>query len=311
MSGRHRAWPRVEDVRVLIVINPTARGGAFAGVGDLLLHRLTAAGWDAELRVPDSAADARALIASARTDRDAVVVAGGDGTVGIAVQELAGSNVRLGVIPTGTGNDFAISFGLHALDAASAVDTILAGRERVIDLGLVTLPDGSTRPFGTVLASGFDSLVNDRANRLPFGRGRVKYDIAILIEFLRLQRLGYTLTWTNADGTDESVAGMYLMASVANTSSYGGGVPIAPGADPADGVLDLILVRPARRLRLLALLAKVFRAAHENEPEVTMRRVRRVSIAADGVRAYADGDPVARLPVDVSVLPGALRLFVP
>lgn len=298
-------------MRVLIVINPTARGGAFADVGDLLLHRMTAAGWDARLQVPASSEETRSLIRDARDTHDVVVIAGGDGTVGIAVQELAGTGVRLGVIPTGTGNDFAMSFGLHELDATAAVETILTGRERSIDVGVVRTASGEPRPFATVLATGFDSLVNDRANRMRFPRGHMRYNIAIFVEFLRLKRLSYRVSWTNADGTAEEVSDTYLMASVANTRSYGGGVPIAPHADPSDGVLDLILVRPAGRIRLLRLLSRVFRSAHLGEPEVTVRAVTSVRIDAQGVRAYADGDPVAELPVHVSVAPGALRLFVP
>lgn len=298
-------------MRALIVINPTARGGAFADVGDLLLHRLTAAGWDVQLRVPYTAEEARHLIAEARLDRDAVIVAGGDGTVGIAVQELAGSDVRLGVIPTGTGNDFAAAFGLHTLDATAAVQTVLDGTERVIDLGLSTTDTGATRPFATVLASGFDSLVNDRANRMRFPRGHSRYIVALFVEYLRLKRVEYRVSWTDADGVAGSADGVYLMASVANTRSYGGGVPIAPCADASDGVLDLILVKPAGRIRLLRLLSTVLRASHEDQPEVTTRRVKTVRLEAVGVRAYADGDPVADLPLDVSVLRGALRLYVP
>ena len=188
---------------------------------------------------------------------------------------------------------------------------MIDGHTRVIDLGLAEDSAGRRRPFATVLASGFDSLVNDRANRMRYFRGNIRYTISIFVEYLRLKKVQYRVSWVDVDGVADETDDIYLMASVANTRSYGGGIPIAPQADASDGLLDLILVRPAGRIRLLRVLAKVFKAIHENEPEVSIRRVTSARIQAHGVRAYADGDPIAELPVDVTVLPGALRLFVP
>lgn len=297
-------------MRALIVINPVARDGEFADVGDTIHRGLSDAGWTAAVSVPTGADDARAQITAACAEGvDAVIVAGGDGTVGIAVQALAGTEVVLGVVPVGTGNDFAAAFGLHVLDVPAAIGTVLSGGVRTIDLAVVTDDAGASRHVATVLATGFDSLVNDRANRLRWPRGRARYTIAIFIEYLRLRRVSYRVRWTDAEGGQGVVEEPLLMASVANTRSYGGGIPIAPQADPADGLLDLILVRPAGRLRLLRLLARVFEAQHENEPEVRIRRVTTARIEAVGVSAYADGDAAAVLPVTVSVARAALRVF--
>ena len=308
-AGVTRPYARM--MRALIVVNPAARGGANAAVGEALLRRMTLAGWTAELQVPESPEDTRALLA-ARTDVDAVIVAGGDGTVGIAVQELVGGTVPLGIIPTGTGNDFATAFGLHTLDVDAAIATVLGGHTRTVDLGIVSTDDGRATAFASVLATGFDSLVNDRANRMRWPRGRRRYDIAILIEYLRLRRLRYDLDWIDEHGDTGSTRGVLLMASVANSRSYGGGIPISPESDPTDGLLELVTVRPAGRLRLLRVLAKVFKAAHLGEPEVRVIRVREVTIAGEpDVRGYADGDPVGSLPLRVRVLPAALRIFTP
>lgn len=298
-------------MRALIVVNPAARGGANAAVGDAVLRRLTDAGWTAALRVPQSPEETRALLSAAR-DVDAVIVAGGDGTVGIALQQLAGGPVPLGIIPTGTGNDFATSFGLHTLDVDAAVDTVLAGNTSTVDLGIARTDDGRPTAFASVLATGFDSLVNDRANRMRWPRGRRRYDIAILIEYLRLRRLRYDVSWIDEHGVRGSERAVLLMASVANSRSYGGGIPISPESDPRDGVLELVTVRPAGRLRLLRVLAKVFAATHLGEPEVRVLRIREATIAGEtDVRGYADGDPVGALPLHVQVQPGALRVFSP
>ncbi len=101
------------------------------------------------------------------------------------------------------------------------------------------------------------------------------------------------------------------MATVGNGRTYGGGIPICPDADPADGLLDLVLVRPAGRLRLLRLLPRVYRGTHGGVPEVSIRRVRSVRLSSPGVTAYADGDPIGALPLTVDVVPGALTIFTP
>src|SRR5690606_30901919 len=114
-------------------------------------------------------------------ETDGLVVVGGDGTVRLAAQELAGTGVPLGLIPTGTGNDLAGHFGIPLLAPERAADIIAAGRTRVIDLARVTRADVSTHIYTTVLASGFDSAVNDRANRMRWPRGEARYKIAILL----------------------------------------------------------------------------------------------------------------------------------
>ena len=175
----------------------------------------------------------------------------------------------------------------------------------------MTRSDGSTQLFGSVLASGFDSLVNDRANAMTWPRGGSRYTIAILLEFLRLRGIPYDIELRSADGSSERVAGDLVMATVGNTTSYGGGIPICPDADPSDGLLDVTLVRPAGRLRLLRLLPRVYRGTHTTVAEVSTHRVTSVRLSSPGVTAYADGDPIGTLPVTIDVVPAALRVFAP
>jgi diacylglycerol kinase (ATP) len=101
------------------------------------------------------------------------------------------------------------------------------------------------------------------------------------------------------------------MATVGNGRSYGGGIPICPDADLADGLLDLVLVRPAGRLRLLRLLPRVYQGTHATVAEVSIRRIRSVRLSSPGVTAYADGDPIGALPLTVGVVPGAITVFAP
>ena len=160
-----------------------------------------------------------------------------------------------------------------------------------------------------MLASGFDSKVNDRANGMRWPRGGSRYTIAILIEFLGLRGVPFQVDLTLADGTAEHIEGDLVMATVGNTSMYGGGIPICPDADPGDGLLDVTLVRTAGRLSLARLLPRAYKGTHTTFPGVITRRVSSVRLASPGVTAYADGDPVGALPLSIEVVPAALTVF--
>ncbi|MGL4255481.1 MAG: diacylglycerol kinase [Microbacterium sp.] len=299
-------------MNVALLVNPAARAGAHTGAATHAAERLRAHGVRTALISGGSAAESSELLRAAiEAGVDAVAVAGGDGTVRLAIQEVAGTGIPLGIIPAGTGNDFAATLGLRELDAAAAADAIAAGVTRDIDLARVVRADGTSEYFATVLASGFDSKVNDRANAMTWPRGGSRYTIAILLEFLTLAGMPYEIEFETADGGREQVSGDLVMATVGNGRTYGGGIPICPDADPADGLLDLVLVRPAGRARLLRLLPRVYRGTHATVPEVAMRRVRSVRLASPGVTAYADGDPIGALPLTVDVAPRALRVFAP
>ena len=299
-------------MKLALLVNPAARAGVDSGAATRAAELLRAHGVQTTLVSGGSAEESSALLRTALdVGVDAVAVAGGDGTVHLAIQEVAGTGIPLGIVPIGTGNDFAATLGLRELDVDAAAAAIAGGITRRIDLARVTRTDGSTEYFGSVLASGFDSRVNDRANAMRWPRGGSRYNIAILIEFLTLAGIPYEVQFELADGTRDRVDGELVMATVGNGRTYGGGIPIAPDADPADGLLDLVLVRPAGRLRLLRLLPRVYRGTHGSVPEVSMRRVRRVRLSAPGVTAYADGDPIGALPLTIDVVPGALDVFTP
>lgn len=299
-------------MKVALLVNPAARSGSQTGAASIAAERLRSHGVQTAVVSGGSAAESSSLLRTAiEVGVDGVVVAGGDGTVNLAIQEVAGTGIPLGIVPVGTGNDFAATLGLRELDAVAAADAIAGGVTRRVDLARVTPDDGSTVFFGSVLASGFDSKVNDRANAMRWPRGGSRYNLAILAEFAQLAGIPYDVRFELPDGTTERVAGDLVMATVGNGRTYGGGIPICPDADPADGLLDVVLVRPAGRARLLRLLPRVYRGTHSTVPEVRMLRVRSVRLEAPGVTAYADGDPIGALPLSVDVAPGALTVFTP
>ncbi|MEA9985878.1 MULTISPECIES: diacylglycerol/lipid kinase family protein [Subtercola] len=292
--------------RLVVAINPTASFGRTSAAGEQVVQALRADGHHVdELRAADFdtlKAEARAALAG---HPDALIVVGGDGMVSLGVNLLAESGVPLGIVPTGTGNDAALGLGIP-FDLAAAIAHLraaLARGPRTIDLGRLTHQGGSLW-FACALSAGFDALVNERANLMRRPRGASRYTIALLIELLGLRARTYSLV---VDGEPRTVSSVLL--AVANNRSIGGGMLIAPAALLDDGVLDLFIVAPVKRLTFLRIFPKVFKGTHSGLPIVTLTQVREVSIDARDIVAYADGERVGPLPVTVTVVPGALQVL--
>jgi diacylglycerol kinase (ATP) len=279
----------------------------------------------APVRMIEEPSEARALHAARAAVAEgagALVVIGGDGTVHLGLQAVAATGVPLGIIPAGTGNDFATVAGVpmesspatagarsSRPDLSAAAEAIAAaiatGRRQPMDLARLTGPDGYDRWFGAVLGAGFDAIVNERANAMRWPKGRRRYDVAIFAELLRLKPRPYVLTF---DG--EIVKQDAVLVAVGNTSSYGGGMHMCPDADPHDGLLDVVVAGPVSRTTLLRLQPKVFKGTHVTHPMVTTFRAQTVGIEADGITAYADGERTCPLPITITATPAALQLLL-
>ncbi len=295
-----------DDIAVLA--NPSAGRGRHRGLLPAVLDRLGATGRTVRLLHARSSEEAEKACHRAVADGvSALVAVGGDGTVHQALQAVAGRPVGLGVVPAGTGNDFAAGTGVP-LDPHGAAEAIAAavreGRHTLIDLARMTGTDGEVRWFGAVLAAGFDAVVNERANRMRWPRGPRRYDLAIALEMARLRPRVYAL---EIDGTDRGFEG--VLVAVGNCESYGGGLRIVPGADPADGLLDVLVAAPFGRLTLARLKPRLRRGTHVTDPRVTTYRGRQVRVHADDIVGYADGERIGPLPLEVSCVPGAVRLL--
>ncbi|MFJ8476158.1 diacylglycerol kinase [Kitasatospora sp. NPDC094011] len=294
--------------RVVVLSNPAAGIGHAEPAARRAVARLRGLGIEVDPQAGRSAEDAVRLAREAAAGgADAVVVVGGDGMINLALQALADTAVPLGVVPAGTGNDHAREYGLPIGAPEAAADVIAAGRTRSIDLGRITGPDGSVRWYGSVLATGFDSLVSDRANRLRWPRGRMRYNLAILAEFANLRPLPFRITL--ADGT--VIERELTLAAVGNSRSYGGGMLICPAALPDDGLLDLTLVDAMPRLRIARFFPTLFKGTHVSHPEVTTLRTESLRIESPGITAYADGEFITDLPIEITVRREALHLLVP
>lgn len=280
--------------------NPAAGSGRNDRTVAAVAARLRSAGFAVrELVGVDAAASARLAREAVGVGVDGLVVCGGDGMVNLAAQALAGTSVPLGIVPMGTGNDTARSLGLPVKDPLAAADVVVAGRTRAIDLAR-----SGDRYFVTVLAAGFDAAVNERANEMTWPKGNLKYSLAILAVLKAFRPITYTL---DLDGETRTVEGM--LVSVGNGDSMGGGLRVTHGAELDDGLLDVVLFTSVPRRELLTTYPKLFSGGHTRHPAYQRHRVRRVTVAAPGVVAYADGERFGALPLTVEVVPGALTVF--
>jgi diacylglycerol kinase (ATP) len=294
--------------RVTVLTNPASGHGSAPHAAERAVKRLHERGVDVVAIAGTDAEHARRLVDGAlERGMDALVVVGGDGIISLALQVLAQSDVPLAIIPAGTGNDHAREFGIPTGDPEAAADVVVDGHLETVDLGRIRGADGTDRWFGTVMAAGFDSLVTDRTNRMTWPHGRMRYNVAMVAELSKLRLLPFRLTF---DGGEEIHTELTL-AAFGNTRSYGGGMLICPGADPTDGLLDATMVASASRTKLIRLFPTVFKGTHVNLDEVRTARARTITVDSAGINAYADGEYVCPLPVEVSAVPGALKILRP
>ncbi|MGW3681482.1 diacylglycerol kinase [Streptomyces prasinus] len=292
---------------ITLFVNPTAGRGRGARAVRPAASALRAAGFSVRTVLGEDAADALARARGAVEEgTGALIAVGGDGMVNLALQAVVGTGTPLGLIAAGTGNDFARALGVPLRDPAAAgrmiADALKRGRVRDIDLGRV-----GDRWFANVLASGFDSRVNDRGNRMRLPVGRFRYDLAMVAELTALRPIPYRITLD--DGAVREVEA--TLVAVGNGPSYGGGMRVCPDADLTDGLLDVTVVGACGRARLLQIFPTVYRGTHVDRPEVSVFRASRVELAAEGVTGYADGEPLGPLPLTVRSVRGAVRVVGP
>ena len=290
----------VRGREIAMLTNPTAGRGRGARHRDAALTRLRDSGFvvrNLQGRDADEAGDlARACVADGV---EALVVCGGDGLVHLGVQAVAGTGVPLGLIPSGTGNDVARYLDLPRTDPVAAADRIVASRRRTIDLAR-----SGDRYFVTVMAAGFDAVVNERANAMTWPRGQARYTLATLAELRTFRPIPYVL---ELDG--ETVRHDAMLVAVGNGPSFGGGLRITEGAVLDDGLLDVVVVTEMSRTKLVRAYPRLFTGRVGDLAEYVHHRVRSVTVAAPGIVSYADGERFGPLPLTVECAPGALEVI--
>lgn len=298
--------------RIVVAINPNASFGRGLEVGPAVVTTLRGLGHEVtSLIEPDFEQLLEATRAALREKPDALVVVGGDGMINLGVTVLKGTKIPLGLVPSGTGNDVARGLGIPIGDTEAAIEALVTALDRtprIIDAGTIGFGgEGEPREtarFACILSAGFDALVNERANSMTRPRGRSRYTIALLVELAKLRPIEYTLTLDGVVHTERA-----MLVAVANNLSFGGGMKVAPDASLDDGLFDVVLVRPLGRLAFLRIYPRVFAGTHVTDHRVVVHRARSVRVDAEGVVAYADGERIAALPVDIEMDAGSLRVL--
>ncbi len=227
-----------------------------------------------------------------------VIALGGDGFIHEIIQHLVSRDIPLGVIPCGTGNDFARSIGVFDLPFTRQLELIEKHDATHIDLGRV-----QDQWFAAILSSGFDALVNDRANSMRWPRGRMRYNIAMIEKLIALRPHSYRIR------VDERYLEVQAtLVTVANGSSYGGGMKVCPDASINDGLFDVMVLGRVSRIELLKVFPKVYRGGHVGHPAVTFYRCNEIDIDGSG-SSFADGEPIAQLPLRAKCVSAALKVW--
>lgn len=288
---------------VCLVANPAAGGGRAAGRVRDAVTALRRRGVEVTLRVTEQPGDARSLAGEFLAEIDAIAVLGGDGTVNEVIQGMAGTGVPLGIVPGGTVNVLAIELGLpFALEEACAI--IAAGRRTTMDLGSL-----NGRRFALHAGAGLDALTVREVRGDAKRRFRELAFVAAGLSAIR--RHPQPPFRVIVDGREHYAT----FAVVANCSAYAGRrLRIAPEANPADGVFDVVLFRGWGFADTATFWLGLTTGTHPYHPgtETIRGRCVRVEPLADRdvIWLQTDGEPAGRAPSVARLEPGALDVFV-
>ena len=285
-----------------LIVNASAGGGRAHKALPAVQESLAALGLEHHVERTTSLEHARELGRAAASAGETAVALGGDGLIGAVAGALRETGGVLGVLPGGRGNDFARALGIP-LEPRAACDVLAGGVTKELDLG-----EADGRTFIGIASCGFDSEANRVANETRLVRGNLVYAYGALRALIGWRPATFTVELVG--GAPRTATG-YTVAA-ANSKAYGGGMWLAPDASLEDGLLDVVIVGDVPKARFLRLLPTVFKGEHVRQPEVEVLRCRELRISAErSFEMYADGDPIASLPVTVRALPSAIKVLVP
>lgn len=281
-----------------IVVNPISGGGKGAILGTEVAGYFSTRGLPYQVITANSADRLRSYLANfleaKGQDCFGVIAVGGDGLAHLVLQFVVPLRIPFTVIPAGTGNDFLRALGWSLTEVKTQLDTVTCTEASPIDLGMV-----DSEWFGAVLSTGFDSVVNEKANTLRWPKGPMKYNVAIAMELPKFKPLSYLIELDNQVIETEA-----MLVAVGNGSSYGGGMKVCPGAVMTDGLFEVMVLRPVSKVEFIRVFPKVFSGQHIDHKQVDIYQSRRISLNAAAI-AYADGDRIGGLPVKAECIAGA------
>lgn len=247
-----------------------------------------------------------ALLAREAVERgmDVIIIVGGDGTIHEAVNGVTGYNILLGIIPAGTGNDLAKVLGIP-LDLFKALNIILKGKRKRIDLGLV---DGQI--FINMGGLGFDATVAHRVNSNRLIKGKAAYFLAIIRTIMDYKAVKVQITLDNKTW-EENIT----LIAVGNGEYVGGGVRMFPQAKLNDGLLDICIIKETSKLDMLLTLPAIYKGRHADHPKVSFYQGKEVAISKVNkekhIYAHADGQEINIWPIRFAIHPSSMEVLVP
>ena len=227
-------------------------------------------------------------------DCQGVISVGGDGLAHLVLQLVVPRKIAFAPIPAGTGNDIVRTLGWSLDDITSYLDRVTQESAQPIDLGNV-----DSEWFAAILSTGFDSVVNERANSLSWPKGPQRYNVAIAMELPRFQPLRYEIELDT-----EKISTEAMLIAIGNGRSYGGGMYVCPQAQLNDGLFDVMILEPVSKVEFLKVFPKVYSGSHISHPKVKMMRSSKVKLTAKAI-AYADGERIGPAPISAECIRGA------
>jgi YegS/Rv2252/BmrU family lipid kinase len=288
--------------RLALIVNPAAAGGRTSRCLAAVRAALSTLGLEHRVEWTRSLEHAGELARQATAAGETAVPFGGDGVVGAVAAALKRSGEVIGILPGGRGNDFARVLGIP-LEPVKACEVLASGTPRELDLGQV-----GAQTFIGIASCGFDSDANRIANQTRLVKGNLVYAYGALRALATWKPANFTVRLDGGEAIDFTG---YSVAA-ANSKAFGGGMFLAPDASLEDGLLDVVMIKHIPRLEYLRLLPTVFDGSHVRLRAVQVVRAREVEVSASRpFTMYADGDPLADLPLTVRTLPRAIRVLVP
>jgi diacylglycerol kinase (ATP) len=280
----------------LVAINPSSGQGKGALFAKRVTSFLSSKAIEYQVLSADNALTLRVELERTLDSRnyEGILSIGGDGLAHLVLQVAVPRSIPFAVIPAGTGNDIVRALGWSLNELDGYLDAILSTTAQPIDLGNV-----DSEWFAAILSTGFDSVVNERANALKWPKGPQRYNAAIALELPKFVPIEYEITMDSMTITTEA-----MLIAVGNGRSYGGGMLVCPHAQMNDGLFDVMILEPVSKIEFLKVFPKVFSGSHISHPAVKTYRTQKISISADAV-AYADGERIGRAPVSAECIASA------
>ena len=279
-----------------IAINPAAGHGKGISVGETVIQYFSQKNLPYQVFSSQGAESLRSDLDSflSREKVQGVICVGGDGLAHLVLQIVVPRHIPFAVLPAGTGNDIVRALGWSLDDVTSQLDRITSTDPQPIDLGNV-----DSEWFAAILSTGFDSVVNERANGLSWPKGPQRYNVAIALELPSFAPIEYEIT---TDSQTFSTKAMLI--AIGNGRSYGGGMLVCPQANMNDGLFDVMILEPVSKIEFLKVFPKVYSGSHITHPRVKMFRTKKISIHAQAI-AYADGERIGAAPISAECVAGA------